>query len=402
MSSATTSPAPACSPVARRAHRAARRARQHRPRPVPRRRRRVDHAAARQHDLGRGQAGVARARRPAARGSGAAAGRRRRRRSWSRSARTRGTRPRPRARSTRARSLAEQLAAARALVVVVAEAPEQADGDGLDVVGQVAEPLAQRVLVELAQHAVGPAALGHRHAQLGRHERRRVPGAQPVELGARLAAELLEVGEALGGEQRGARDLALEQRVRADGHPVHEALDVARRTRPACSSAASTASITPARLVVRRGRRLGGDQPAVRDQRGVGERPADVDSEQHGTPGQRTARRVRRSTCSVRLGCGLRAPSATYSGRRHVDASTSSKLLVEVLVRRAVLAARQRNALARRALARARVAGERRAVEADALALALVDVHRGDRHVALDQLVDARAATHREVARARR
>jgi hypothetical protein len=44
-----------------------------------------------------------------------------------------------------------------------------------------------------------------------------MPGAQPVQLGARLAAELLDVGEAVGGEQRGARDAALEQCVRADG-----------------------------------------------------------------------------------------------------------------------------------------------------------------------------------------
>ena len=53
-------------------------------------------------------------------------------------------------------------------------------------------------------------------------------GAEPVELGARLAAELLEIREPLGREQRRARDLPLQQRVGPDGHPVDEALDVAR------------------------------------------------------------------------------------------------------------------------------------------------------------------------------
>ena len=51
---------------------------------------------------------------------------------------------------------------------------------------------------------------------------------------------------------------------------------------PARSSAASTAAITPARLVARRGRDLGCvDRAAVEEHR-VGEGPADVDSEQHG------------------------------------------------------------------------------------------------------------------------
>ena len=77
----------------------------------------------------------------------------------------------------------------------------------------------------------GPVRSGTGTRSSDGHERRRVGGAEPVELGARLAAQLLEVGEALGGEQRGARHPALEQRVGGHGHPVHEALDVPGRAR---------------------------------------------------------------------------------------------------------------------------------------------------------------------------
>ena len=45
---------------------------------------------------------------------------------------------------------------------------------------------------------------------------------------ARLAAEREHVGEAVGGDQRGARDTALQQRVGGDGHAVREATHVGR------------------------------------------------------------------------------------------------------------------------------------------------------------------------------
>src|SRR5881227_2871132 len=73
------------------------------------------------------------------------------------------------------------------------------------------------------------------------------------------------------------------------------------------------------------------------------------------------------------------------------------EVLLEVLVRRAVLAARQRHPLAGGALARARVAGERRAVEAHAFLLALVDVLAGDPDVTVDRAVYAHLGRHREV-----
>ena len=126
--------------------------------------------------------------------------------------------------------------AARELVTGVAEAPEQADGGGVELSGRV-DPAAQLVARRAgASTPSGSGPLRRRDAQLRRNDRRRVPGAEPVQLAASLPAELLDVGEPLGRDQRGARDLALEQRVRADGHPVHEPLDVVR-ARAGCGRA---------------------------------------------------------------------------------------------------------------------------------------------------------------------
>ncbi len=91
----------------------------------------------------------------------------------------------------------------------------------------------------------GAHALGRGEAQLARHERRGRGVAQPVEVRPVLAAELDHVGEARGGDQRGARGAALEQRVGGDGHAVREALDVVcvarRRGRAPARTASSTA-----------------------------------------------------------------------------------------------------------------------------------------------------------------
>src|SRR5204862_345512 len=80
-----------------------------------------------------------------------------------------------------------------------------------------------------APPAVGAAALRRCEASLRRRQGWRMRGAQPVEVAARLPAELDDVGEAVGRDERGARGVALEQRVGGDGHPVRELGDVARR-----------------------------------------------------------------------------------------------------------------------------------------------------------------------------
>src|SRR5436190_13160461 len=72
-------------------------------------------------------------------------------------------------------------------------------------------------------------------------------------------------------------------------------------------------------------------------------------------------------------------------------------VLLEMLVGRAVLAARQRNTLTRRALTGARVTRQRRAVEAYSLLLAPVDVLGRYGHVAVDRAVHAHLARHREI-----
>ena len=167
----------------------------------------------------------------------------------------------------------------RPLVRRVRVGVQQDDGDrlGLERRDRVGEPL--RVL-ERAQHAVGAHALGRGHAPLGRDERRRPRGAQAVEVGARLAAELDDVGEALGGDEHGARAAALEQRVGRDGHAVREDLDVGGARAGALEHGLHRGEHALG-LVGGRRRRLGGDQPPAGDEDGVGERPADVDAEEH-------------------------------------------------------------------------------------------------------------------------
>ena len=78
-------------------------------------------------------------------------------------------------------------------------------------------------------HALaGRSARGRRSAGRARTSGDRLRRAEAVEVGAVLAGDLEQVGEALGRDQRRARAALLEQRVRAHGHPVGEDLDVAR------------------------------------------------------------------------------------------------------------------------------------------------------------------------------
>ena len=97
--------------------------------------------------------------------------------------------------------------------------------------GAPREPLdqpARRLGVERPEGALRGHALRRAEAQLRRGQRRRGRDAQVVEFGAVLAAELDEVGEALGRHERRARPAPLEQRVGRDGHAVREALHLTR------------------------------------------------------------------------------------------------------------------------------------------------------------------------------
>ena len=166
------------------------------------------------------------------------------------------------------------------LVIGVAKPPEQTDGGRLDAVEPALEPPSELLLVQLAQDAVRSGPFGNRDSELGRYQRRRVGRAQAVELGPRLPAELLEVGEPLGREQGGPRDLSLEQRVGPDRHPVDEALDVVGGRSTAFENRFDGRHHA-LRLVARRRWRLRGGQAVAVEERGVGEGAADVDAEEH-------------------------------------------------------------------------------------------------------------------------
>ena len=134
--------------------------------------------------------------------------------------------------------------------------------------------------------------------------------ARPVELGAGLAAELDDVGEAGGRDQRGAGAAALEQGVRCDGHPVGEAADVGSLGAGPVEHGVDGRHHAVG-LVGRRRRRLGCEQLAVagEDHR-VGEGAADVDPEEH----RRTLTAATRARGGRSRACGPGSAPACSSG----------------------------------------------------------------------------------------
>ena len=154
---------------------------------------------------------------------------------------------------TSAPSRSRSAARDRALVRRVAPGEQQADRDRLRRRAARARPrrAAAASASSGSQHAARADPLGGAEAQLRRRERRRARGAQAVELRPVLAGELEEVGEALGRDERRARAVALEQRVRRDGHPVGERADVAPARRPRRSQDRRDRREHAARLVVR-------------------------------------------------------------------------------------------------------------------------------------------------------
>ena len=169
----------------------------------------------------------------------------------------------------------------------VAEREEEADGDRLCV------DLAQGLEVERAKHALRTDALGDSEAALQRHERLGVVLAEPVEVRSGLAAEVEEVLEALGRDEGRARALALEQRVRGDGRPVREALELAGADRAGRGEHGL--------LLARGGRDLRGRDPALVHEDGVREGAADVDAENAHVANVRGAKRVRRDMTELKL-----------------------------------------------------------------------------------------------------
>jgi hypothetical protein len=170
---------------------------------------------------------------------------------------------------------AQQLGHAR-LVRRVAEGEQQADRDRLHAgARQPPRRALDARLVELPDHAVGPHPLVDLHAQPPLHDRRRRRLVQPVEARPRLAAEEEQVAEALGGDERRARQAALQQRVRGHRRAVHEVGHVAGRDAGALEHRARGRD--HALLLPARAQHLRGHHPVGGDEHGVGERAADVD-----------------------------------------------------------------------------------------------------------------------------
>ena len=177
--------------------------------------------------------------------------------------------------------LAAQALGQRPLVPGVEVGEEQADRDRL--AAARAHLLGQPLGLAVGQRldlALGPDPPGRLEAQLGLDQRRRLGGAEPVELGPLLAADLEQVGEALGRDQRGAGAAFLEQGVGADRHPVGEGLDRGRLGAGPPQHLFDRADHAQ-RLVLGRRRQLRRVQLLAVEEHGVGEGAADVDAEQH-------------------------------------------------------------------------------------------------------------------------
>ena len=157
---------------------------------------------------------------------------------------------------------------------------QEADGDGFDVCAfyffdQVAKTLEieRRFDLPLRGHP-----FRHRKAQLARHQRRRQLEVEVVVLVALLVAHLEHVAKALGGDERGARALALDQRVGGERGAVHQDADIPGGERRGGEHFRD--SFEHSRLGrARRGQHLGRMAPAGVLQHDVGEGAADVGGE---------------------------------------------------------------------------------------------------------------------------
>ena len=171
-----------------------------------------------------------------------------------------------------AERLAHRLADA-ALVVGVQEREQQAHRDRLDVrLAQRVDRLGDAVLVERLDLAVRAHALAHGEAQVARHERLGAALGEVVEGRAVLARELDQVAEALGGDERGARAAALEQRVGGDRHPVREGRHVGGLD-------GLEAAHHPFRLILGRARHLGGQDSPTIERHQIGEGSSNIDTD---------------------------------------------------------------------------------------------------------------------------
>ena len=119
-------------------------------------------------------------------------------------------------------------------------------------------------------------------------------GARPIEMSAGLTSQMKDVLEARCADERGPCATPLEERVRGDRRAVREAIHAVRPDR-------SSGRQDRLLLVFSRSH-LRGPHFTLRDEHGVGERPADVDPE-------RAHRRIPAS------GAGARSEPGTFARR---------------------------------------------------------------------------------------
>ena len=136
---------------------------------------------------------------------------------------------------------------------------------------------AHGALVEGKAHgAVHVHALRHREAQLARHQRLRLDDVDVVLVEAALVGDLDDVAEAVGGDQRGARALALDDGVGGKRGAVHQHADVGEGE--ACGGQHGARAVDDGRLRrLRRRQHLGDEAALPGQQHDVGEGAADID-----------------------------------------------------------------------------------------------------------------------------
>ena len=186
-----------------------------------------------------------------------------------------------------------------ALVGVVGVGVDEDDADGLAAALKEGQCRAARLVRvdRLADRPVGERALVHLDGEVARHHRA-VAAPQPPGVGPVAPAHLQHVAEAARGDQPGARGLALEQRVGADGGAVDHRADrrrVADRGLDAAQEAAG--DVVPDR------RHLADAVPAgaLVEPEHVGKGPADIDADQHaGTAGHGAKRSTAISSARLR------------------------------------------------------------------------------------------------------
>ncbi|CAB4875418.1 unannotated protein [freshwater metagenome] len=167
------------------------------------------------------------------------------------------------------------------LVDRVAPGVQEADRDRLRLTG--GDRVGESACGFRGERALGrPRTLALRRAEasLRRSDRLRCAGAEAIELRARLTSELDQVGEPLGCDERGAGVDALQQGVGRDGHAVGHGAHVPWLRHGGVQDRLDGGHHAK-RLVLRSGRGLRGDDAPGPDEDRVGERPSDIDSEQH-------------------------------------------------------------------------------------------------------------------------